>query len=94
MDIKRSRDQLFQIVSSSEIKFCMKIFTEKLDRVICGHLVPELGKDWSKIDPKWLKHHYQACKASEDLFSISHEKQKIFFHVKVHALGIEALIWP
>ena len=71
-----------------------KNFTKKLDRVICGHFVPKLGKDWSKIDPKWPKTNYQAHRARQDLFSTSHEKQNIVFQVKIHALGIEALIWP
>ena len=65
---------------------------KKLDRVIFGHFVPRLGKDWSKSDSKWPKIHYQLYSASQDLCSSSNEKQNIIFHVKVHATGNEALI--
>ena len=68
-------------------------YTKKLDRVIFGHFGPKFGKDWFEIAPKWPKTHYQAYIASKDLCSTLHEKQNIIFHVKVHALGIEALIW-
>ena len=55
-----------------------KNFIKKLDRVIFGHFVPRLGKDWSKSDSKWPKTQYQVYSASQDLCSSSHEEQNIF----------------
>ena len=90
MDIKRTRDQLFQIFSSSDFNFYMKV----LQKSLIGSYVAILYLNWSKIDPKRAKNKLKAHRASQDLFSTSHEKQNIVFQVKVHALGIEALICP
>ena len=64
---------------------------ELLDVFIFGHFGPKLGQDCSKIDPKYLKTHYQAYRANQNLFSSSHEKQSIIILVKLFVLSIEAL---
>ena len=39
-------------------------YRKLLDVFIFGHFGPKLDKDWSRIDPKWLKTHYQAYRAN------------------------------
>ena len=78
MDIRRTRDQLFQIVSSSEYKFYMRILETGLTVSYLGIL----GQDWANIGPTLAqnsqKHTIGSTESVRTILSF-HLKSRVLF---------------
>ena len=93
MNVKWTRYQLFQIVLSSEYKLYLRI----LETGLTGSYLGILGLNWANIGPKLAqnvqKYTIRSTGSARTFFALHLKRRALFFHVKHHAIGIEAQMW-